>query len=46
MAERFLADSVSYAAAGRTIIRDISLSLTQGELLALIGPTVPGNRRC
>lgn len=46
MAERYCAENLVFRAGQRTLINDVSLTLSQGELVALIGPTVPGNRRC
>lgn len=42
MAERLLAENISYTTAGRNIVRDISVTLSQGELLTLIGPNGAG----
>lgn len=42
MAECLRAEHLYYQAGNRTVIRDISLTLPQGELLALIGPNGAG----
>ncbi|WP_230351679.1 heme ABC transporter ATP-binding protein [Lelliottia sp. WAP21] len=42
MAERFIAEGLSYHIANRAIIQDISLTLSPGELVALIGPNGAG----
>ncbi|MDU1085285.1 MAG: ATP-binding cassette domain-containing protein, partial [Leclercia adecarboxylata] len=42
MAEPLLAEGLSYSVAGRAVVRDASLSLAQGELVALIGPNGAG----
>ncbi|MGO3911592.1 heme ABC transporter ATP-binding protein [Huaxiibacter chinensis] len=42
MAERLIADALSYRIADKTIIQDVSLTLSPGELVALIGPNGAG----
>ncbi len=42
MAEPLLAEGVHYSVAGRAVVQDVSLSLAQGELVALIGPNGAG----
>ena len=42
MAEQFSAQALTYGTADKTVIRDVSLSLVQGELVALIGPNGAG----
>lgn len=42
MADRYSAENLVFHAGRRTIINDISLSLSQGELIALIGPNGAG----
>lgn len=42
MAEQFSAQALTYGTADKTVIRDISISLNQGELVALIGPNGAG----
>lgn len=42
MAEALVAEGLTYRVAGRTVVRDVSLSLLPGELVALIGPNGAG----
>lgn len=42
MVEQFSAQALTYGTADKTVIRDVSLSLDQGELVALIGPNGAG----
>lgn len=42
MAEQFLAQALTYRIADKTILHDVSLSLNQGEMVALIGPNGAG----
>jgi iron complex transport system ATP-binding protein len=42
MAERYCAENIVFQAGQRTLINDVSLSLLQGELVALIGPNGAG----
>lgn len=42
MAETFVAQNLTYRVADRTVIRNISLTLIPGELVALIGPNGAG----
>lgn len=42
MAEQFCAQGLTYGTADKTVIRDVSLSLERGELVALIGPNGAG----
>lgn len=46
MAEEFSARALTYRTAEKTVIREVSLSLGPGELVALIGPNGAGNQRC
>ncbi|PSS49855.1 heme ABC transporter ATP-binding protein [Enterobacter sp. FS01] len=42
MVESFIAEGLSYRVAGRAVVRDVTLSLAPGELVALIGPNGAG----
>lgn len=42
MVEQFCAQALTYGTAAKTVIRDVSLSLELGELVALIGPNGAG----
>ncbi|EPF0314281.1 heme ABC transporter ATP-binding protein [Enterobacter chuandaensis] len=42
MAERYCAENIFFHAGQRTLIDDVSLTLSQGELVALIGPNGAG----
>ena len=42
MAERYCAEKIFFHAGQRTLIDDVSLTLSQGELVALIGPNGAG----
>lgn len=42
MAEQFLAQALTYRIADKTVLHDVSLSLNQGEMMALIGPNGAG----
>lgn len=45
MAERYCAERLVYQVGQRTLINDVSLALSPGEMVALIGPNGAGNRR-
>ncbi|QXY84036.1 heme ABC transporter ATP-binding protein [Salmonella bongori] len=42
MAERLIAENIRYAVADKTLIHDVSLTLSPGELVTLIGPNGAG----
>ena len=42
MAKQFLAQALTYRIADKTVLHDVSLSLNQGEMVALIGPNGAG----
>lgn len=42
MAEQFLAQALTYRIADKTVLHNVSLSLNQGEMVALIGPNGAG----
>ncbi|VDZ81429.1 hemin transport system ATP-binding protein [Salmonella bongori] len=46
MTERLIAENIRYAVADKTLIHDVSLTLSPGELVTLIGPTAQVNQRC
>lgn len=46
MAERYTAENLTFTRSGRTLTDNVSLSLSQGELVTLTVPTARGNPRC
>lgn len=46
MAERYTAENLTFTRSGRTLTDNVSVSLSQGELVTLIGPNGAGNPRC